>query len=76
MEVKFSITKNNLKPIILWGLLILFFFFNVSLTLESFSEYEYRAGNIFLAITVAIGVIGLGLFFYSRFKSRVKTPSA
>lgn len=76
MEIKLSITKSNIKSIILWIAFILFFLFSLSLTLESYAEYEYKAGDIFLAISVLAGVIGLGLFLYSRIKSRVKTPSA
>ena len=70
MEIKLTLSRTNIKPLILWGAYILFFLFNLSLTLESYREYEYIAGNIFLAITAAIGVLGVGLFFILRAKSR------
>ena len=70
MEIKLTLSRINIKPLILWGAYILFFLFNLSLTLESYREYEYIAGNIFLAITVALGVLGVGLFFILRAKSR------
>lgn len=70
MELKLSISRTSIKSIILWGLYILFFLFNLSLTLESYREYEYIAGNIFLAITVALGVLGIGIFFILKMKSR------
>lgn len=70
MDIKISITKSNLKPLILWGTYILFFLFCISLAMESYVEYEYIAGNIFSVITAAVGAIGIALYFFIRFKRK------
>lgn len=70
MEIKLTLSKESIKPMILWGAYILVFLFNLSLTLESYREYEYIAGNIFLAITAALGILGIGLYFVFKVKSK------
>jgi hypothetical protein len=73
MEMKLTISRANIKPIILWGTYILFFLFNLSLTLESYREYEYIAGDIFLVITSVLGFLGMGIFFVLKMKSKKET---
>jgi hypothetical protein len=70
MDIHLSITRKSTKPLILWGLYILFFLFCVTLATESYAEYEYIAGNIFSVITAVIGVLGIGLYFFFRIRSK------
>ena len=70
MDIKFSITKANMKKTVLWGVYILFFLFCLSLSMESYAEYEYIAGNIFSVITAVVGTIGFSLYFFLRYKHR------
>ena len=73
MEMKLTISRESIKPIILWGTYILLFLFNLSLALESYREYEYIAGNIFLVIMAVLGALGLGIFFVLKANSRKET---
>lgn len=75
MEIKLTVSRESIKPIILWGTYILFFLFNLSLTLESYREYEYIAGYIFFAITAALGILGIGLYFFFKVKSKKATST-
>jgi hypothetical protein len=70
MDINISITKKSIKPLILWGMYILFFLFCITLATESYAEYEYIAGNIFSVIAVAVAAIGIALYFVVRMKRR------
>jgi hypothetical protein len=70
MEFVISLTKENRKRVTFWLIYILFFIFNVSLAWESYIEYEVKAGNIFTGICVALGVLGITIYFYLRSKAQ------
>ena len=70
MDINISITKSSIKPLILWGMYILFFLFCVTLATESYEEYEYIAGNIFSVIAAAVAAIGIALYFVMRIKRK------
>lgn len=70
MQVTLSITKKNYKSVTFWTSYILFFLFSLTLVTESYREYEDKAGDIFLIFTIALGLVGLAIYFIGRSKKR------
>lgn len=73
MQVTLSITRKNYKSVIFWTSYILFFLFNMTLSIDSYREYEDKAGNIFLILAIALGLVGLGIYFIGRAKKQRKS---
>ena len=68
MELVISLTRENRKRVIFWTIYILFFLFNMTLAWESYAEYETKAGNIFSGITVVLGIVGILIYLFLRFR--------